>query len=192
MIERLLHECKKNNTQAQEQLYKLLAPKLFTVCLKYSRNHEEAQDNLQESFLIIFDKLKQFKNEGSFEGWAKRLVVNYVLQQYRNQGTFLELVSDNIFVVEEVEIDDESVTMEFLLKIIQELPDRYRLVFNLYAVDGYSHKEIAKMLEINERTSKSNLARAKMILKEKIQNTRYFQKKNEGKQKYRTPFSGKI
>ena len=170
MIERLLHECKKNNTQAQEQLYKLLAPKLFTVCLKYSRNHEEAQDNLQESFLIIFDKLKQFKNEGSFEGWAKRLVVNYVLQQYRNQGTFLELVSDNIFVVEEVEIDDESVTMEFLLKIIQELPDRYRLVFNLYAVDGYSHKEIAEMLEITDGTSKSNLARAKMILKEKIQN----------------------
>ena len=176
MIERLLHECKKNNTQAQEQLYKLLAPKLFTVCLKYSRNHEEAQDNLQESFLIIFDKLKQFKNEGSFEGWAKRLVVNYVLQQYRKQGTFLELVSDNIFVVEEVEIDDESVTMEFLLKIIQELPDRYRLVFNLYAVDGYSHKEIAKMLEINEGTSKSNLARAKMILKEKIQNTTVFSK----------------
>ena len=192
MIERLLHECKKNNTQAQEQLYKLLAPKLFTVCLKYSRNHEEAQDNLQESFLIIFDKLKQFKNEGSFEGWAKRLVVNYVLQQYRKQGTFLELVSDNIFVVEEIEIEDESITMEFLLKIIQELPDRYRLVFNLYAVDGYSHKEIAKMLEINEGTSKSNLARAKMILKEKIQNTRYFQKQNEGKQKYRTPFSGKI
>ena len=192
MIERLLHECKKNNTQAQEQLYKLLAPKLFAVCLKYSRNHEEAQDNLQESFLIIFDKLKQFKNEGSFEGWAKRLVVNYVLQQYRKQGTFLELVSDNIFVVEEIEIDDESITMEFLLKIIQELPDRYRLIFNLYVVDGYSHKEIAKMLEINEGTSKSNLARAKMILKEKIQNTRYFQKQNEGKQKYRTPFSGKI
>lgn len=176
MIERLLHECKKNNTQAQEQLYKLLAPKLFTVCLKYSRNHEEAQDNLQESFLIIFDKLKQFKNEGSFEGWAKRLVVNYVLQQYRKQGTFLELVSDNIFVVEEIEIDDESITMEFLLKIIQELPDRYRLIFNLYVVDGYSHKEIAKMLEINEGTSKSNLARAKMILKEKIQNTTVFSK----------------
>ena len=176
MIERLLYECKKNNTQAQEQLYKLLAPKLFAVCLKYSRNHEEAQDNLQESFLIIFDKLKQFKNEGSFEGWAKRLVVNYVLQQYRKQGTLLELVSDNIFVVEEIEIDDESITMEFLLKIIQELPDRYRLIFNLYVVDGYSHKEIAKMLEINEGTSKSNLARAKMILKEKIQNTTVFSK----------------
>ncbi|WP_091311357.1 RNA polymerase sigma factor [Flavobacterium terrigena] len=169
MIESLLHECKKNNTQAQEQLYKLLAPKLFAVSLKYSRNHEEAQDNLQESFLIIFEKLKQFNGNGSFEGWAKRLVVNYVLQQYRKQGAFLELVSDKIPNVEEVEIDDESVTMEFLLKIIQELPDRYRLVFNLYVVDGYSHKEIAEMLEITDGTSKSNLARAKMILKEKIQ-----------------------
>jgi len=170
MIENLLHECKKNNTLAQEQLYKLLAPKLFAVSLKYSRNREEAQDNLQESFLIIFEKLKQFSGKGSFEGWAKRLVINYVLQQYRKQGSFLELVSDNIPNVEEVEIDDESVTMEFLLKIIQELPDRYRLVFNLYVVDGYSHKEIAEMLEITDGTSKSNLARAKMILKEKIQN----------------------
>ena len=170
MIENLLHECKNNNTQAQEQLYKLLAPKLFAVSLKYSRSYEEAQDNLQESFLIIFDKLKQFNGNGSFEGWAKRLVVNYVLQQYRKQGAFMELVSDKIPNVEDVEIDDESVSMEFLLKIIQELPDRYRLVFNLYVVDGYSHKEIAEMLEITDGTSKSNLARAKMILKEKIQN----------------------
>lgn len=169
MIESLLHECKKNNTQAQEQLYKLLAPKLFAVSLKYSRNYEEAQDNLQESFLIIFEKLKQFSGNGSFEGWAKRLVVNYVLQQYRKQGNFLELVSDNFPNVEDVEIDDESVSMEYLLKIIQELPDRYRLVFNLYVVDGYSHKEIAGMLEITESTSKSNLSRAKVILKEKIE-----------------------
>lgn len=169
MIENLLHECKKNNTQAQEQLYKLLAPKLFSVCLKYSRSHEEAQDNLQESFLLIFDKLKQYKAEGSFEGWAKRLVINYILQQYRKKGTFLEIVSDKIPVVEDVEIEDDIVSMDFLLKIIQELPDRYRLVFNLYVVDGYSHKEIANMLEITDGTSKSNLARAKMILKEKIQ-----------------------
>lgn len=169
MIEKLLHECKNNNTQAQGQLYKLLAPKLFSVCLKYSRSHEEAQDNLQESFLLIFDKLKQYKAEGSFEGWAKRLVINYILQQYRKKGTFLEIISDKIPVVEDVEIDEEGVSMDFLLKIIQELPDRYRLVFNLYVVDGYSHKEIANMLEITDGTSKSNLARAKMILKEKIQ-----------------------
>ena len=170
IIEQLIHECSNNNTKAQEQVYRLLAPKLFSVCLKYSRNYEEAQDNLQESFLIIFEKISQYKNSGSFEGWAKRIVINYVLQQYRKQGLFLELVSDNIPNVEDVEIDDESVTMEFLLQIIQELPDRYRLVFNLYVVDGYSHKEIAEMLEITDGTSKSNLARAKMILKEKIQN----------------------
>ncbi len=79
IIEQLIHECIKNNIKSQEQLYNLLAPKLFTVCLKYSRNYEEAQDNLQESFLIIFEKISQYKNSGSFEGWAKRIVINYVL-----------------------------------------------------------------------------------------------------------------
>ena len=168
IIEQLIHECTKNNIKSQEQLYKLLAPKLFAVCLKYSRNYEEAQDNLQESFLVIFEKIGQFKNTGSFEGWAKRIVINYVLQQYRNQKIF-EIISEKIAVEEEVEIDDENVSLEFLTKIIQELPDRYRLVFNLYVIDDYSHKEIAEMLGITIGTSKSNLARAKAILKQKIE-----------------------
>ncbi len=166
-LEQLIHECTKQNTKAQEQLYRLLAPKLFAVCLKYSRNYEEAQDNLQESFLIIFDKISQFKNKGSFEGWAKRVVINYTLQQYRNQSIF-EIVSENIAEEEDVELDEDHVSLEFLTKIIQELPNRYRLVFNLYVIDDYSHKEIAEMLSINIGTSKSNLARAKGILKEKI------------------------
>lgn len=167
IIEQLIYECTNNNTKAQEQLYRLLAPKLFAVCLKYSRNYEEAQDNLQESFLIIFDKINQYKNSGSFEGWAKRIVINYVLQQYRKQNVF-EIVSEKIPAEEELEIDDDSISLEFLTKIIQELPDRYRLVFNLYVLDGYSHKEISEMLGINIGTSKSNLARAKAILKTKI------------------------
>ena len=167
-IEQLIYECTKYNTKAQEQLYKLLAPKLFSVCLKYSRNYEEAQDNLQESFLIIFDKINQYKNSGSFEGWAKRIVINYVLQQYRKQNVF-EIVSEKIVDEDEIEIDDDAISIEFLTKIIQELPDRYRLVFNLYVMDDYSHKEIADMLDINIGTSKSNLARAKAILKEKIE-----------------------
>lgn len=167
IIEQIINECTKQNTKAQEQLYRLLAPKLFGVCLKYSRNYEEAQDNLQESFLLIFEKIGQFKNKGSFEGWAKRVVINYTLQQYRNQNIF-EIVSENIPEEESLEIDDENVSLEFLTKIIQELPDRYRLVFNLYVMDDYSHKEIADMLSINIGTSKSNLARAKGILKEKI------------------------
>lgn len=168
ILDELINECTKDNTKAQAQLYRFLAPKLFPVCLKYSRNYEEAQDNLQESFLIIFDKINQFKNKGSFEGWAKRVVINYTLQQYRNQNIF-EIVSENIADEATVEIDDETISLAFLTKIIQELPDRYRLVFNLYVMDDYSHKEIAEMLNINIGTSKSNLARAKGILKEKIE-----------------------
>ena len=168
VIEQLIYECGKNNTKAQEHVYRLLAPKLFSVCLKYSRNYEEAQDNLQESFLIIFEKINQYKNSGSFEGWAKRIVINYVLQQYRKQTVF-EIVSEKIPAEEELEIDDDAISLEFLTKIIQELPDRYRLVFNLYVLDDYSHKEIAEMLEISVGTSKSNLARAKSILKDKIE-----------------------
>ena len=177
ILEQLIYECTKNNTKAQEQLYHLLAPKLFAVCLKYSRSYEEAQDNLQESILLIFEKISQYKNSGSFEGWAKRVVINYVLQQYRNQKIF-EIVSEKIPDTDDVEIEDESVSIEFLTKIIQELPDRYRLVFNLYVMDDYSHKEIAEMLGINIGTSKSNLARAKAILKDKIEsNNNYSIKK---------------
>ncbi len=137
--------------------------------MKYSRNYAEAEDHLQDGFLLIFKKIGQFNFKGSFEGWAKRVMINNVLQQYRGQN-FLELIHENFPEEIEVELDDEQVPMEFLLKIIQELPDRYRLVFNLYVIDGYPHKEIAEMLGITSGTSKSNLARARMILKEKIDN----------------------
>lgn len=167
-LEQLIYGCQKKDIKAQEQLYKLLASKLFSVCLKYSRNYTEAQDNLQDGFLIVFDKIEQFQFKGSFEGWAKRIMINNVLQQYRNVS-FLELVDDKIQEEPEIEIDNEAITLDYLLKIIQELPDRYRLVFNLYVLDGYSHKEVAEMLSISDGTSKSNLARARMILKEKIE-----------------------
>ena len=167
-LEQLIHDCKKNDIKAQEQLYRLFSSKLFSICLKYSRNHAEAEDNLQDGFLIIFDKINQFNFKGSFEGWIKRIMINNVLQQYRGVS-FMEPISDNISDEAEVEIDDENVSLEYLMKIIQELPDRYRLVFNLYVLDGFPHKEIAEMLKINIGTSKSNLARARIILKEKIE-----------------------
>jgi RNA polymerase sigma factor (sigma-70 family) len=163
----LIEGCLNKNTKAQAQLYQLYAGKLFAVCLKYSRNYAEAEDNFQEGFLLIYDKIGQYKFKGSFEGWAKRVMINHVLQQYR-KTTFLELVNDVVDDTE-FEIDDENISLDYLLKIIQELPDRYRLVFNLYVMDDYSHKEIAEMLNINIGTSKSNLARAKMILKNKIE-----------------------
>ncbi len=167
-IEQLIKECQQNNLKAQEQLYRLFAPKLFAACLKYSRNYEDAQDNLQDGFLLLFRKIGQFQFKGSFEGWARRLMVNNVLQRYRSEGIF-ELVSENMPDEAEVEIESDSVSMDFLLSIIQELPDRYRMVFNLYVTDGYSHKEIADMLGITVGTSKSNLSRARIILKEKIE-----------------------
>lgn len=166
-LNQLINDCKKNNRKAQEQLYRIYSSKLFTVCLKYSRNYTEAQDNLQDGFLLIFQKIEQFSFKGSFEGWLKRVMINHILQQYRHQ-TFLSLVSEEI-VEEEVEIEEDDISMDYLLKIIQELPDRYRLVFNLYIIDRYSHAEIAEMLNINIGTSKSNLARARIILKEKIE-----------------------
>jgi len=167
-LDQLIKDCQNNSIRAQEQLYKLLAPKLFSACLKYSRNRADAEDNLQDGFLLIFQKIGQFQFKGSFEGWAKRVMINNVLQKYRSEGVF-ELVSENYPEEADVEIEPESVSMDFLVSIIQGLPDRYRMVFNLYVIDGYSHKEIAEMLNITDGTSKSNLARARIILKEKIE-----------------------
>ena len=167
-LDQLINDCKKNDAKAQEQIYKLFAPKFFGVCLKYSTSYVEAEDNLQDGFIIVFKKIDQFQFKGSFEGWAKRIMINNALQKYRSQVRFLEVVSDNVAEDDVPEIDDVAVSLEYLMQIIQELPDRYRMVFNLYVLDGYAHKEIAEMLEITTGTTKSNLARARLILKEKI------------------------
>lgn len=177
-LNQLINDCKNNDRKAQEQLYRLYSPKLFAVCLKYSRNYTEAQDNLQDGFLLIFKKIEQFAFKGSFDGWLKRVMVNHVLQQYRTQ-TFLSLANEDVPEDVEIEIDDDDISLDYLLKIIQELPDRYRLVFNLYVNDDYSHAEIAEMLSITIGTSKSNLSRARMILKEKIE-----QHKNEENKRF--------
>lgn len=168
-LKQLIENCKKNDAKAQSQLYELFSGKLFAICLKYSRNYEEAQDNLHDSFLTIFKKIKQYNNKGSFEGWLKRVSINTALQRYRDK-TVLGLVNDEQLADADVELDDDlDLSLDFLLNAIQELPDRYRLVFNLYVLDGYSHQEISDMLEISIGTSKSNLARARVILKKKIE-----------------------
>jgi RNA polymerase sigma-70 factor (ECF subfamily) len=167
-LKTLIHNCKKQDIKAQEQLYKLYANKLFAVCLKYSNSYQQAEDNLQDGFMIIFEKIIQYQDKGSFEGWMKRIMINNTLQKYRKQTVF-EIVNEEHLKEPEVEIDDEIVSVDYLLKIIQELPDRYRQVFNFYALDGFSHKEIAERLQISVGTSKSNLSRARIILKEKIE-----------------------
>lgn len=167
-LNQLIHNCKKQDIKAQEQLYRLYANKLFAVCLKYSNSYQQAEDNLQDGFMTIFNKIVQYQDKGSFEGWMKRIVINTALQKYRKQAVF-ELINEEQLKEPAVEIDEEVVSIDYLLEIIHELPDRYRQVFNLYALDGFSHKEIAEMLQITTGTSKSNLSRARIILKEKIE-----------------------
>lgn len=136
--------------------------------MKYSRNKTEAEDNLHDSFITIFRKIDQYQFKGSFEGWLKRVTVNTVLQKYRKEE-YLSVITDN--VEEEITVETGYVEVELpvLLKYIQDLPNKYRLTFNLYVLDGYSHKEIAELLGTSVGTSKSNLARARIILKEKIE-----------------------
>ena len=168
-IDLLIENCKNHDPQAQSELYKLYSKKMYAVCLKYSRNKQEAEDNLQDSFITIFKKIGQYKSKGSFEGWLKRIVINTALQRYRGKST-LNIVNEETIEEVTIEKEDEEISVDFLLSCVQQLPDRYRMVFNLYALDGYSHKEIADMLGVTTGTSKSNLSRARSILKEKIEN----------------------
>ncbi len=167
-LNKLIKRCADNDRKAQKEIYHLFAGKLFSICLKYSKNKQEAQDNFQDGFVTIFDKIGQFKFRGSFEGWIKRVMLNTVLLKYRKKAV-LNIVTEEIPDEVIVDIDDDEISLDFLLNLIHELPDRYRLVFNLYVLDGYSHREIAEMLHIAEGTSKSNLARARVILKQKIE-----------------------
>ena len=169
ILQELIEECKQQNANAQSTLYKRYSGVLFGICLKYSPNRAEAEDNLQDAFITIFSRIEQYQGKGSFEGWIKRITVNTALQKYRKKKVY-DISNEAQIEDAQVEIEQTEVPLDFLLKIIQELPDRYRLVFNLYVLDGYSHKEIAEMLGISDGTSKSNLARARMILKTKVTN----------------------
>jgi len=145
--------------------------------LKYSQSYQDAEDVLQDSFLLIFRKIDQYKEKGSFEGWIKRITINVALQKYRQQKK-LQVIRSNEVEEADVSVElEEEIEADFLLDLIQQLPDQYRLVFNLYVLDHFSHKEIAEMLQISEGTSKSNLSRARAILKQKI--IIYQQKKQE-------------
>ncbi|MDT0555525.1 RNA polymerase sigma factor [Patiriisocius hiemis] len=168
-LDELIIQCKKQDAKAQGELYKRYSNILFSICLRYSPNYVEAEDSLQDAFITIFNKIEQFKDKGSFEGWIKRITVNTVLQKYRKQRVFDIENEEQIADEAEVEIDDINIPLDYLLKIVQELPDRYRLVFSMYVLDGYQHKEIGTMLGISDGTSKSNLARARGILKTKVE-----------------------
>ncbi|TKG91213.1 RNA polymerase sigma factor [Puteibacter caeruleilacunae] len=147
----------------------MFAPRMFGVCYRYSATREEAEDNLQDSFIKIFEKIDSYGYKGAFEGWMRRVVVNVCLAKFRNQNQALAIEDlENVEVESLPEDKMDALSEQELLTIIQELPPRYRMVFNLYVVEEYSHKEIATELNISEGTSKSNLARARMIVKSKV------------------------
>jgi RNA polymerase sigma-70 factor (ECF subfamily) len=150
-------------------LYQLYADTIFVTCLKYSKNYAEAEDTLQDCFITIFDKIHQYNNKGSFEGWLKRIAINTALQKYRKTSP-LEIVTDikDQENEDDFTIENDIYNVDILLEFVQQLPDQYRLVFNLFVLDGYNHKEIAEMLHISQGTSKSNLSRARKLLKEKL------------------------
>ena len=155
------------------------------MCLKYSRTYQDAQDTLQDSFIMIFKDIKKFKHKGSFEGWAKRVTVNVALQKFRKKSILkFDKIEENQLTEEEitVDVDEENISLSFLLSLINELPPKYQLVFNLYVLDGYSHQEISEVLNISTGTSKSNLFRARKLLQNKINNSKINSYENKHRQ----------
>ncbi len=170
-IVNIIKGCLAGNRRDQELLYRRHAAKLYAVCLQYSGNDEEARDILQEGFIRIFENLIHYKYEGSFEGWMRRIIVNTALEKFRSRHNLYRV--DDIDLIPEPDADPDNedysgLEAVDLLDIIRELPPKYRMVFNLYAIEGYAHKEISRMMNISEGTSKSNLSRARMILQKKV------------------------
>lgn len=168
-INDLVTGCKAGNRNVQEQLYRQTASKMLAICMRYAKDRMEAEDVLQMGYIKIFSKIQEFKGEGSFEGWMRRIMVNTAIESYRKNLRSLQLVPiDEAFEQSSTGFDFSRLGMQDLLKVIQKLADGYRLVFNMYAIEGYSHKEIAEELGITEGASKSQLSRARAILKEEI------------------------
>lgn len=164
----IIKQCIKNNRAAQNELFRLYKDSLYFTSLKYCSNEVDAEDNLHDAFITIFQKIKTFKNKGSFEGWMKRITIYKAIDKYKAVKPISIEIKDDILEETVIVEEAEKLDLDQLLKMIQDLPDQYRLVFNLYQMDGFSHKDIALALNISEGTSKSNYHRAKLILREKI------------------------
>jgi len=166
----LIRQCQENKPEAQAEIYKLYSATLFSVCLRYADHYEDAQDIFQDGFIMIFNKISQYRFEGSFEGWMRRIMVNNCIEKHRHKNHLYvineEIISEEIDDDEETEPEFEHHSYQDLLDFIRELPDRYRQVFNLYVMEEYTHQQIAEMLNISVGTSKSNLSRAREKLKE--------------------------
>ncbi|MDQ6609447.1 MAG: RNA polymerase sigma factor [Bacteroidota bacterium] len=166
----LIEGCIQGNRKMQRELYQRFAPKMYGVCLRYAANAEEAEDILQEGFIKVFKKIGSFRSEGSFEGWVRRIFVNTAIEHYRKK-IYLQPITD----LEENTLEGkylsvlDSLAEKDIINLVQQLSPGYRTVFNMYVVEGYTHKQIAELLGISEGTSKSQLSRAKQILQQLVQ-----------------------
>ena len=158
------------NREMQEVLYHRFSPKMYAVCLRYSGNTTDAQDLLQEGFIKVFKNLSKYRGEGSFEGWMRRIFLNTSIEHYRKKVNLLSVTETQEVTIEDREWNIlDNLAEKDIISMIHELSPGYRVVFNMHVIEGYSHKEIADILGINEGTSKSQLARAKGVLKKMVE-----------------------
>jgi RNA polymerase sigma-70 factor (ECF subfamily) len=169
-IEDLIERCKAGERKAQESLYKQFASKMMGVCMRYATDRMEAEDMLQNGFIRVFQKIADFRGDGSFEGWMRRIMVHCSIEYYRKHHKMLQVADlgdtgnePSVNAVAMANLDAKD-----LMGLIQQLSPGYRMVFNLYAIEGYSHREIGEIMGISEGASKSQLSRARTILKEQI------------------------
>nr|WP_068890085.1 RNA polymerase sigma factor [Pedobacter panaciterrae] len=168
-INELLEGCKAGNRKMQEALYRQTAPKMLVVCMRYAKDKMEAEDVLQMGYIKIFQKINEYRGDGAFEGWIRKVMVNTAIESYRKNLRSMNVVPiEDAYDQPSTGFDFSRLGMQDLLKVIQKLADGYRVVFNMYIIEGYSHKEIAETLGISEGASKSQLSRARAILKEEI------------------------
>lgn len=165
----LIAGCLKNKRDAQKGLYDLMSPRMFSICLRYADGYQTAEDLLQEGFIKVFKYINKYRGDGSFEGWMKRIFVNTAIEHYRKKARMYPIVNlDYVDYDLKVEQIADTLELQDLQNLIGKLSPGYRTVFNLYIVEGYSHKEIGEMLSISEGTSKSQLARARYLLQKMI------------------------
>lgn len=165
-----IEEARRGDSRAQKAIYDALSGKMFAVCLRYMGDRDSAEDVLQDGFVTLFTKLDSYSGDGSFEGWARRIFVNTALMSLRKRDVLKqsEDVGEAINLSTEEPSPVQSISYKDLLRMISELPPGFRTVFNMYVVEGYSHKEISEALDISESTSRSQLLRARAILQSKI------------------------
>ena len=165
----LINGCLQGDRRMQEELYRRFSPRMYAVCLRYAGSAEEAEDILQEGFIKVFKKMESYRGDGSFEGWIRRIFVNTAIEHFRRKR-YLQPVTEkeeNTLEGNYLSVLDELAERD-ILALVQQLSPGYRTVFNMYVVEGYTHKEIGDIMGISEGTSKSQLSRAKVILQEMV------------------------